>query len=252
MSVSDPADSAPFVNNRSGGYTSPSIVARRHRILDETRKIIAHDGIVTLSMDEVARRAGVAKRTLYNAFQSKERLIAAAIQQYFIDYESRITYTTQEATLERMLERLAVVARRNLSIRNYTRALMNVYFSDDIDLSIYTAIHRIAAEAHDPLLQKMAQKRQLHRWIALPVLSDQLVRIRYALAHAWSKGMVSDEDFPLEIARTSFTYLAGAACGGEYKKIIMLLRDLDDNPVFRAVALNLPADDHQVTGRSFD
>src|ERR1700759_1334726 len=130
VQVSDPPESGQV---RSGGYASPTILARRHRILREARKMIAKGGITTLSMDEVSRRAGVAKRTLYNAFQSKERLIAAAIQQYFDEYASRITYSTEEATLERILERLIVVARRNMAIRNYTRALMNVYFSHEVD-----------------------------------------------------------------------------------------------------------------------
>ena len=66
-------------NTRANGYSSPSIIARRHRLLDETRRMIDEVGITNLSMDDVAKRADVAKRTLYNAFQSKEHLVASAI-----------------------------------------------------------------------------------------------------------------------------------------------------------------------------
>ena len=38
-------------------YSSPQIIARRNRILDETRKLIGQDGITAISMDEVAKRA---------------------------------------------------------------------------------------------------------------------------------------------------------------------------------------------------
>jgi TetR/AcrR family transcriptional regulator, cholesterol catabolism regulator len=221
--------------SRSGGYASPSILARRHRILREARKMIAKGGISTLSMDEVSRRAGVAKRTLYNAFQSKERLIAAAIQQYFDDYANRITYTTEEATLERMLERLVIVARRNLAIRNYTRALMDVYFSHAVDPDIRHAIHRIAAEAQEPLLHALARKRQLQSWVNIEVLSNNMVRVRYSIAHAWAEGLISDEDFLLELARGFFTYLAGACCGSARKQIDALIKDLPDHPLFQAV-----------------
>lgn len=197
--------------------------------------MIAKGGITTLSMDEVSRRAGVAKRTLYNAFQSKERLIAAAIQQYFDDYASRITYSTEEATLERMLERLVVVARRNLAIRNYTRALMDVYFSHEVDPDIRGAIHRIAAEAQDPLLHALARKRQLQSWVDVDMLSNNIVRLRYAIAHAWAEGLISDEDFLRELARGFFTYLAGACRSATRKQIDALIQELPDHPIFTAV-----------------
>lgn len=223
------------VSSRSGSYASPSILARRHRILREARKMIAKGGIATLSMDEVSRRAGVAKRTLYNAFQSKERLIAAAIQQYFDEYASRITYSTEEATLERVLERLVVVARRNLAIRNYTRALMGVYFSHEVDPDIRDAIHRIAADAQDPLLHALARKRQLQSWVDIETLSNHLVRLRYAIAHAWAEGLISDEDFLVELTRAFFTYLAGACTGAARKQIDTMVKTLADHPLFQAV-----------------
>ena len=117
---------------RSLGYASPSILARRNRILTETRKMIAEVGLARLAMDDVARRANVAKRTLYNAFQSKEHLVATAISRYFEAYESKIKYTNDDATtLDWMVERLIIVARRNLTIRNYTRALMDSAFVPD-------------------------------------------------------------------------------------------------------------------------
>src|SRR4051812_15171756 len=70
-------------SSRSAVYSSPSIIARRNRILDVTRKMIGKQRIASISMNEVAKRAGVAKRTLYNSFQSKEHLIALAIHKYF-------------------------------------------------------------------------------------------------------------------------------------------------------------------------
>ena len=64
-------------------YASPAIRARRRRIQDETRKMIAERGVAGFSMDDLSKRAKVAKRTLYNAFQTKERIIAVAIKESF-------------------------------------------------------------------------------------------------------------------------------------------------------------------------
>lgn len=49
----------------------------RARILEATGKLFYREGIRSVSMDDVAARAGVTKRTLYYHFRSKDDLIAA-------------------------------------------------------------------------------------------------------------------------------------------------------------------------------
>ena len=231
-----PAENAAKASSRAGraaGYASPSILARRHRILNETRKMIGEVGIANLSMDDVAKRADVAKRTLYNAFQSKEHLIASAISKYFEDYVTRIDYSTEEATLDRMVERLAIVSRRNMKIRNYSRALMNVYFSSDVDPEIRQAIHEIASKSHEPWVLELDRTRQLQPWVDAEVLIADLVRVRYAVAHAWAEGLLPHEGLTHELLRCFFTYMAGATTGRTRKDIVDLLANLDDHPLLR-------------------
>lgn len=193
--------------------------------------MIGEVGIANLSMDEVARRAEVAKRTLYNAFQSKERLVAAAIRQYFEDYEQHIHYHGDRATLERMLERLVIVARRNLEIRNYTRALMNVYHSHDADPEIRYAIHQIASQSHEPWIRELERKRQLQPWIGADELIDMLVRYRYATAHAWTEGSIADDALVVQLVRGFLTFVAGATRGAARKEIVDVLAGLATHPL---------------------
>jgi len=229
----DDAELPPGVTTRKAGYSSPSIKARRHRILDETRRMIGDVGINNLSMDEVARRSEVAKRTLYNAFQSKERLVAAAIHQYFEDYASRISYSSPELSLERLIERLIVVARRNLDIRNYTRALMNIYHAHDVDPDIRDAIYSIAAESHEPWIRRLHAKRQLQPWIDPDELVSSLVTFRYGLANAWAEGKIEDEAFLLNLLRGFLTFMAGATRGSTRKGIEEALTDLPNHPLLK-------------------
>lgn len=219
------------VSARRTGYSSPSIKARRHRILDETRSMIGEVGLAGLSMDEVARRAEVAKRTLYNAFQSKERLVAAAIHQYFEDYASKIIYSTHEQTLERMIERLIVVARRNFENRNYTRALMNIYHAHDVDPDIREAIYSIAAQSHEPWIRMLQSKRQLQPWIDADELIITLVTFRYGLASAWAEGLIEDEACLLNLLRGFLTFMAGATRGIARKEIEQVLADVTNHPL---------------------
>lgn len=229
-------DHRPARGARVAGYSSPSIVARRHRILNETRKMIGEVGIANLSMDDVAKRANVAKRTLYNAFQSKEHLIASAISKYFEDYANQIELSTGEETLERMIERLAVVARRNMAIRNYTRALMTVYFSSDVDPEIRQAIHEIAAKSHEPWIRELESKRQLASWVDADNLIAALVRLRYATAHAWAEGLLPHDKLVEEALRGFLTYMAGATTGGTRKQIVDVLSNLADLPVLKDIS----------------
>ncbi len=226
-----PASEPGSNNARAAGYSSPSIVARRHRILHETSKMIGEVGIAEFSMDDLARRANVAKRTLYNAFQSKEHLIASAISKYFEDYASHIDYSAESATLEWMIERLVIVARRNLEIRNYTRALMDVYFSANVDPEIRLAIHQIASNSHEPWILNLDRQRQLAPWIDAEDLIAMLVRQRYATAHAWAEGLLPDDQFVSELLRGFFTLMAGATIGTARDEIVELLTGIDEHPL---------------------
>ena len=220
-------------NARSAGYSSPSIVARRHRILDETRRMIGEVGLTNLSMDDVAKRANVAKRTLYNAFQSKEHLVASAISKYMEAYERKIHYSKEDATLDWMIERLVIVARRNLEIRNYTRALMNIYHLAEVDPEIRQAIHDIAAHSHEPWIRRLAAKRQLQPWVDPDDLTSMLVRYRYATAHAWTEGEIPDENMVVEVVRGFLTVMAGATRGAARKEIVDALNTLDQHPLLK-------------------
>lgn len=195
--------------------------------------MIGEVGIASLSMDDVARRANVAKRTLYNAFQSKEHLIATAISKYFEDYASHIDYSAQSATLEWMIERLVIVARRNLEIRNYTRALMDVYFSSNVDPEIRMAIHRIASDSHEPWVLSLDAQGQLAPWVDAEDLIAMLVRQRYATAHAWAEGLIPDDQFVAELLRGFFTLMAGATRGKARDEIVEVLKDLDNHPLLK-------------------
>lgn len=52
----------------------------RERILQAAGKLFHRDGIRTVSVDAIAEKAGVTKRTLYYHFRSKDDLIAAHLQ----------------------------------------------------------------------------------------------------------------------------------------------------------------------------
>ena len=52
----------------------------RQRILDAAYGLFWRQGFLRVSMDEIAARAGITKRTLYQHFRSKDDLMAAALE----------------------------------------------------------------------------------------------------------------------------------------------------------------------------
>ncbi|MGE5396811.1 MAG: TetR/AcrR family transcriptional regulator, partial [Chitinophagales bacterium] len=54
----------------------------RDRILNACQELARIQGFYSMTMDELAERAGVSKRTLYRYFRSKEEVIEATLDQF--------------------------------------------------------------------------------------------------------------------------------------------------------------------------
>jgi AcrR family transcriptional regulator len=57
----------------------PRSEAARRRLIDAALEIVATDGVASVTADEVVRRSGVAKTTLYRHFGSTDGLVFAAV-----------------------------------------------------------------------------------------------------------------------------------------------------------------------------
>lgn len=213
-------------NERPQTYASPAIIERRRRILEETRQVIAENGIAALNMNDIGRRAGVAKRTLYNAFQTRERMIAAAIQEYFEEYVSRITFAQPSGTLLHNLERMISVVQRNRRIPNYIRAIMSLYFSPEVDEDIWLAMHSMATRQNRAWIENLAAGKQLQPWVEVDTLVDDLVRLEYAMINDWARGRIGDDAILVRLITSYLTLILGAVRGGARKEVEAMLKDI--------------------------
>jgi AcrR family transcriptional regulator len=209
-------------------YSSPAILARRRRILDETRTLIAEQGIGNFSMNDLCHRAGVAKRTLYNAFQTRERLIATAIQEYFLEYLSRIEYQSEVGTLQRSIERIVAVGRRNRKLRNYIRAIMAVYFSPDVIPDIWEAMNSVAVESNLEWIRNLQKRRQLQPWAEPEALANDIVRYEYATIYDWARGLIDDEVLIPRLLTSYLALMLGATRGAARNEIEEKLREVSE------------------------
>ena len=80
---------------------------KRQQILAAATALFIDEGYAGVSMDDIARHAGVSKQTVYNHFSSKENLFQAAIQSKCIQYELTEAFFAQPRPIESTLLELA-------------------------------------------------------------------------------------------------------------------------------------------------
>jgi len=77
---------------------------RRAQLAELAEELFAERGFAGVSMDELARRAGVTKPVIYEIFGSKEGLYRACVERTAADLAERVTaaVTTTDAPLEQL------------------------------------------------------------------------------------------------------------------------------------------------------
>jgi AcrR family transcriptional regulator len=84
MRMSEEASLEMQFKRGPGGRPSVAEAERRHRaLLDCAARMFLDQGVSGVSIDEISRRSGVAKRFIYARYKGKEDLFVAAVEQFF-------------------------------------------------------------------------------------------------------------------------------------------------------------------------
>lgn len=103
------ARAAKTVTGKSSGLRATRGVQRRQAILDAALEEFADNGFAATRLDDVARRAGIAKGTIYLYFRDKETLFRDLIRAMFAPVVQAIEAFPREgqpvrATFERLID----------------------------------------------------------------------------------------------------------------------------------------------------
>jgi AcrR family transcriptional regulator len=207
-------------------YASPAMLERRKRILTVARELVSEQGIDGFSVDLLCRRADIARQTLYNAFKSKEGVIAAAILDYFEEYEARIPYRSPVGTLDRLIERIVAVGNRNLAIRNYIGAITEFYFSSTAGIDLRGTMRGIFSSIQQPYVKNLAESGSLHPWITEDRLIEAMDEQRMVVAGKWAQGRMGDADFVNVMVIAVLTCLAGSTRGRRNADILATIEKI--------------------------
>jgi len=91
---------------RRHGPGRPQDLAKRRAILESAELLLLDEGD-SFTMEAVAQRAGVAKQTVYNAFPTKQILIASVVEQRIDKLIQPMTEATDDAPMETVLTAMA-------------------------------------------------------------------------------------------------------------------------------------------------
>ncbi len=142
-------------------------MTREAEILSVGQQILLSEGLRAITTDEVARRARVSKKTLYNLFPSKDALVEAIVVSFIQANLARWdeVLETEETAMDRIIASLDLVTR----------------FLPQIQTTVIEQVGRIA-----PSLWEKIDKMRLER----------VARLRTLMAQAQLDGYVRDDIDP--------------------------------------------------------
>lgn len=199
----------------AGGMSSssPAMFERRRRILKEARRLIGQGHADGFSMRALCDRSGVAVNTLYNAFGSKENIIALAITQYFEDFHRSVTFDFAADTLPGVIEREIATTVRNLAIPEYVRAVTTLFFSATARPPVRSALINIAIRPYQPWFDHLRAARKLERGVAPERIAANLSALLYAQVQEWRIGEFDEAAFVGARLDAVLSYISGITRG---------------------------------------
>ena len=139
----------------------------RAKMIAATQAVVAERGVDGFTVDEVARRSGVAKTTIYRHFASGDELVLTAIDDMIGDVEVPDTGSFRGDLRATVLQFLQLSA--DPSLRHFFVSLLHRSLADPE----FAAIHRaVVSERHTPM--RLALQRAMARGEVDPSIDIQL------------------------------------------------------------------------------
>lgn len=195
---------------KSRTYNSRSMAERRAGIIAATLAIIEESGLASATIRNVSKRAGVALRTLYLYFDSREAMVSVAIKEFFHQSIENRGELDQPETVEDVVARLHHLAEVVLSSRSYSAALAPIYFSANIDVGIYAVLKSIALSHVFPFLDNAFAASQFRPTPEMrEFICAQIANTEYALINDTLAGRLPETHLALNLSIAVLGCIAG-------------------------------------------
>ena len=202
--------------------------ARRARILEAARTMIAARGYARVTMRDLAAACGVSVPTLYNQFGGKEQLLTTAISQYFrLDDEPAVRDSARG--LPRIITLVDQNAGRLLQDAPYHRKLLEAFGSLESTHGVQHAIARRFAQTLGDELQFMQARRELKDWVEPAMVAAQITGACIGTSIQWGGGAIADDSLQAHMRYATGLVLLGVCSGAAYARLETSVVDAQNN-----------------------
>ncbi len=180
-------------------YNSPRQIERQQRILATARREISRLGYEGLTMRGLAESSGVALKTLYNLYSSKDELLFAAVGDLLQDLQAMPEVADAEAGLPRSLAYTRVLGETIMREPAYADAMARALFQSPpanrlVDILLRDSIALLAGG-----LTEADRRGDLRSDTDIEALAQRLVAAQWGTVLLWQKGLLALAAVPAEL-----------------------------------------------------
>ena len=146
-------------------------IRRREDILAAARKLLTKHGVDGVTMRNLAKESGVAPKTLYHQFGSKEKLLRTAVEERFRYYYRMIDEEDISHGIDRLFFIIDTVAATTQKNKAYARALSPLVQNDPDQ-----AFLAIRTRTYSKAVRQIADEGGFLPWVNIDLIEAIIVR----------------------------------------------------------------------------
>ena len=198
------------------------------RILTSAQHQLESLGVDGMTVRSIAKEAGVSTTTLYNRFGGKDNIVSLVVSRNFYTHID-IQWNESNKRLKPLnqifrlieLEKQAVLSKPKLAF-----ALAEMYFKQSNERQLPDLTSKMLRERILPILEQMAEQKEIAGWVDLPVLANDLVDRVLSTTVMFSKGEIEESALGDYLSRAVLSALIGYTEGTLFNDVKRNLKRL--------------------------
>jgi AcrR family transcriptional regulator len=194
---------------------------RQQGILAAAREELTEKGYDGVTMEALAERAGVVKKTLYNLYGSKDDLLMAAIAEIIDGYRGRAAIA--ERGIPAIIASRGAASRQIVATPEYAEAMTKALVQADPGHRLVRVLLGDSLASHVAHLEIARAHDELESHVDVPELAEQLLSQGWGLILLWMKGLVPLSEFESRSVRGLIVLLLAVTRGARREALQELL-----------------------------
>lgn len=194
---------------------TPRQLARRETILAAARDLIAERGYDGVTMRELADRANVALKTLYQQYDNKENLLITAVEQRHREVYSELSGAVFAKGIDKLFFIIESVANAMMANPGYARTLTPL-MARGLGTSTFSDIRR---QSYAVALEQIAGEGDFERWVDRDQLLGIMLRQVAGIYQGWARGNWPD-DTVAKLVRLEISLVLAPCTRGHTRQVL--------------------------------